>query len=909
MSLLRNITSGLRSLLRKEQVDRELDEELRAYEEMAAEEKMKQGMNPNAALRAVRLERGSVEITKEIVRSAGWESLVETCWQDLRFAARMLRKNPGFTAVAVLTLALGIGANTAIFSLMNAVLLRSLPVQNPSQLVLFGAGKWGGIMDEVPSRAWQLFSYPFYRQVQQDGRVFSGVTAVSSMPNGVHGTIGEASEVEAIDARLVSGTYFATLGVNPVLGRAFREDDDRIPGGSPIAVASYSWWKRRFGGDPSIIGKKMSIGATVYTIIGVAPEKFFGTNVGESSDVWIPLSMEEQLPPGWKGLHDKLFQSLYIIARCKPGVRAEQAQANVNLLFKQAVRELVGSQPTNKQLDNIQHASIELTSAAAGISQLRAQFSKPLRILMAAVGLVLLIACTNIANLLLARATNRQREIAVRMSIGAGRSRVIRQLLTESFLLAISGAILGIALATWTIKLLVLMVSAGPQAPPIDIAPDTHVLLFTLLLSLATPLLFGIAPAWRATRVELNSSLKQGRTTAAVHTPLAKALVVSQVALCLVLLIGAGLFLRTLVNLSRVDTGFNKNNVLLFGVEPASVGYKEDARLTRLYEQIEERVSAVPGVTAASFSMFTFNQGSWSEDAWSREESPEAKRNREILYNKVGSRFFSTMGLQLVAGRTFNSQDTENSPKVALINETMARRFFPNEPPLGRTFRFGGPDAKPKNDRTVIGVVKDARYMALKERAWPAAYLPYSQDAGYLWDFEVRFSGDAGSTVAAVRQAIREIDPRLPVSSVGTLAGQVDHSVVDQRLTAQLSGFFSLVAVFLACIGIYGLMSYDVLHRTNEIGIRVALGARQSQVLTLILRQGLVLAIAGVAIGTALALGLTRFLSSQLFGVQPFDPATFVSVAVLLLLIALAACYVPAHRATRVDPMVALRYE
>jgi predicted permease len=821
----------------------------------------------------------------------------------------MLAKNPAFTAVAVLTLALGIGANTAIFSLLNAVLLRSLPVQNPSQLVLFGAGKWGGIMDEVPSRPWQLFSYPFYRQVQRENRVFSDVTAISSMPNGVHGTIGQSSEAEAITVQLVSGTYFSTLGVNPTLGRTFTPGDDRIPGGSPVAVANFGWWKRRFGGDPSIIGQKISIGSTVYTVIGVAPEEFFGTTVGDSPDLWIPLSMEELLPPGWKGLNDKLFQSLYIIARRKPDVSVEQAQANVNLLFKQAVREIVGPQPTKKQLDDIQHASIELTSAAAGVSRLRAQFSKPLRILMVAVSLVLLIACTNIANLLLARATNRQREIAVRMSIGAGRSRVIRQLLTESFLLAILGAALGIALATWTIKLLPLMVSAGPQALAIDIAPDGRVLLFTLLLSLATPLLFGMAPAWRAARVELNSSLKQGRTTAPVHSPLAKALIVSQIALSLLLLVGAGLFLRTLVNLTNVDMGFDKNSVLLFYIEPASVGYQEDSRLASLYDQIEQRVGAIPGVHAASFSMFTFNQGSWSEDAWTPEESSEAKSNREILYNKVGTGFFSTMGLRLVAGRTFGPQDTEHSTKVALINETMARRFFPNESPLGRKFRFGGPDAKPENNWMVIGIVKDAKYTAIRETPRPAAYLPFSQEVGYLWDFEVRFSGDARSMVAAVRQAIREVDSRVPVSGVGTLAEQVDRSVVDQRLTAQLSSFFSLVAVFLACIGIYGLMSYAVFHRTNEIGIRMALGAQQTQVLRLIMRQGLVLAIAGVAIGIALAFGLTRFLASVLFGVQPFDPVTFVSVALLLILITLAACYLPARRATRIDPIAALRYE
>jgi len=909
MSLLRNLSDGLRSLFRKERVEGELDEELHGFLEMAAEEKMKQGMSRKDALRAVRLKRGSLEVTKEVVRAGSWESVVDTLWQDLRFAARMLRKDPGFTAVAVLTLALGIGANTAIFSLMNAVLLRALPVNRPSQLLLFGPGKWGGIMDEVPNRSWQLFSYPFYGQVQRENSVFSDVTAISSLPNEVHGTIGEGSEPEAINARLVAGTYFSVLGVNPILGRTFTDDDDHIPGGSPLAVASYAWWKRRFGGDLSILGKKMSVGSTVYTVIGVTPEEFFGTTVGESPDVWIPLSMEELLPPGWKGLNDKLFQSLYIIARRKPDVSVEQAQTNVNVLFKQAVRELVGSQPTKKQLDDIQHALIELTPAARGISRLRFQFSKPLRVLMAAVGLVLLIACTNIANLLLARATNRQREIAVRMSIGAGRLRVIRQLLTESFLLAMLGAVLGIALATWTSKLLLVMVSAGPQTLPLDLAPDSRVLVFTLLLSLATPLLFGIAPACRAARVELNSSLKQGRTTAPVQSSLAKALIVSQVALSLVLLIGAGLFLRTLVNLTNVDMGFNKNSVLLFQIEPASIGYKEDSRLARLYDQIEHSVSTIPGVHAASFSMFTFNQGSWSEDAWAQEESPGAKSNREILYNTVGTGFFSTMGLPLVAGRTFGPEDTENSPKVAVINETMARLFFPNESPLGRRFRLGGPDAKPENDKIVIGVVKDAKYMALKERPWPAAYLPSSQRVGYLWDFEVRFSGDARSTVAAVRQAIREVDPRLPVSGVGTLAEQVDRSVVDQRLTAQLSSFFSLVAVFLACIGIYGLMSYAVVHRTNEIGIRVALGAQQGQVLRLIMRQGFVLAVGGVAVGLALAFLFTRFLSSLLFGVQPFDPVTFVSVAFLLTLIALAACYLPARRATHVDPMVALRYE
>jgi predicted permease len=887
----------------------ELSEEIRAHLEEKIEELVSRGMPRKEAASAARRQLGNITLLEQDSRAVWRWPSAEDFFMDIRYGLRTLARNPGFTAVAILTLALGIGANTAIFSLMNAVLLRSLPVKDPSQLVLFGAGKWGGIMDEVPNRSWQLFSYPFYRDVQADKRVFTDVTAMESMTNGVHGTIGKSSETEAIQARLVSGTYFSTLGVQPVLGRTFTGDDDQIPGGSPVAVASYAWWKWRFGGDPSIIGKKMSVGPTVYTVIGVAPPEFFGTTVGESPDVWIPLSMEELLPPGWKGLHDKLFQSLYIIARRKPGVSVEEAQANLNLRFQQSLHKIIGSQPTQKQQDDIQHAFIELTPAARGISRLRAQFSTPLRILMAAVGLVLLIACTNIANLLLARATNRQREIAVRMSIGAGRLRVIRQLMTEGFLLAVFGAALGIAFATWTSRLLLVMVSAGPQTLPLNVAPDGRVLLFTLLVSLATPLLFGMAPAWRAARVNLNSSLKNGRSTAPVYSALAKALIVAQVALSLVLLIGAGLFLRTLVNLTNVDMGFNENSVLLFQIEPASVGYKEDARLARLYEQIEQRVSALPGVHAASFSLFTFNQGSWSEDAWAQEESPEVKSNREILYNQVSTGFFFTMDLPLRAGRTFDLRDTANSPKVAVINETMARLFFPNMSPLGRTFRFGGPDAKPENDRTVIGVVKDAKYMALKERRWPAAYLPYAQEVRYLWDFEVRYSSDAGSTVAAVREAIREVDPRIPVAGVGTLAEEVDRSVVNQRLTAQLSSVFSLVAVFLACMGIYGLMSYAVIHRTNEIGIRMALGAQQGHVLRLIMRQGFSLAAAGVAAGVALALVLMRFLESLLFAVRPVDPVTFACVAFLLMLVSLVACYLPARRAMRVDPVVALRYE
>src|SRR6266700_1356626 len=534
--------------------------------------------------------------------------------QDLKYALRMLRRSPGFTAVAVLSLALGIGANTAIFSLLNAVLLRELPVQNLSQLVLFGTGRPAGSTDGCC--ATDLYSYLFYREMRQKNQVFSDTSAMLSLLfGGMHGAVGGSASLEPMNVQLVSGRYFPMLGVKPILGRAFTQAEDEPAGGHPVAMVSYSWWKRGFNRDPAVVGKTVKLGSTIYTIIGVAPPEFFGTKVGESPDLWIPLSMDEQVSPGWNGLDNKWFQSLYILARLKPGVTVAQAEANVNLLARQIWHEYVGPVLSKQQQEDLQHAQIQLTPAARGLSRLRFQFSRPLQILMAVVGLVLLIACANIANLLLARATTRQREIAVRLALGAGRTRLIRQMLTESLLLALLGGALGVMFASWASEALLAMVSAGPERLPLNVAPDARVLAFTLLLSLGTALLFGIAPALRATRVDLSPSLKEGRGMAAVasRSPLAKALIVSQVALSLVLLIGAGLFLRSLVNLASVDAGFNKENVLLFAIDPVDVGYKEDARLVNLYQQIEQRVSAQPGVRAASVSFFTFSQGLWTD--------------------------------------------------------------------------------------------------------------------------------------------------------------------------------------------------------------------------------------------------------------------------------------------------------
>ena len=905
MPLRFRFLSLVRNLFHKSRVERELNDEVRSYVQILTDEKIKAGMNTEEARRAAMLELGGVEQVKEQIREVKMGAFLESLLHDLRFGLRSMRRSPGLTAVAVLSLALGIGANTAIFSLMNAVMLRQLPVKDPGRLVLFGKGTWGGNTDTLPDGSWQLFSFPFYREVQQKNQVFSGVTAILSIAMDVHGTIGASGNIEPMNAQLVSGTYFSVLGVKPALGRTFTPADDEAPGGHPVAVVSDDWWRQRFGRDPSIVGKKVTIGSTVYTIIGVTPPGFFGTTVDHSTHLWIPISMEKQVSPGWNGLEDKRFQSNYILARLKPGVSIQHADANVNLLFKQALHEFTGPQPTRKQVQDIAHARIDLTSAATGLSHIRFQFSKPLQVLMAVVVLVLLIACANIANLLLARATTRNREIAVRQALGAGRMRLVRQLLTESLLLALIGGALGVALASLASRLLLMMVSTGPHPLPLNVSPDASVLVFTFVLTLLTAVLFGTAPALRATQIEIVSSLKErGASSAQARSPLGKVLIVSQVGLSLVLLAGSGLFLRSLVNLSRVDTGFDKQNVLEFHVDEASVGYKEDARVANLYRQIEQRVAAQPGIRAASFSFFTFNQGEWTGPVSVQGQVKSVPR--DVVKNVVGSGYFQTMGIPLLVGRVFGPQDLSNSQKVAVINQTMARTYFPNESPIGRRF---GDDPEHAGDIEVIGVVKNAKFEGLQEKPHAALYIPYSQHIQYLNDFEVRYSGDPHAIIAEVRRAIGDIDRTLPVSGVTTLAAEVDDSIVNQRLVAQLSTFFGLLAVFLACIGIYGLMSYAVTRRTNEIGIRMALGARQSNVLWLVMKDVVILVGIGLAVGVPAALAGGRLVSNMLFGLAPADPLSLLAAVTLLLAVALLAGYLPARRASRVDPTVALRYE
>jgi predicted permease len=829
--------------------------------------------------------------------------------QDIRYGIRMLLKKPGFTLIAVLSLALGIGANTAIFSLLDAVLIKTLPVERPEQLVLFGKAESAGLTNGFPDGSTDLYSYPFYRQVQQRTDVFSGVASLLSIPWNVHGFVNSGGDIEQLQVQLVSGSYFPVLGVNAGLGRVLTEADDQTPGAHPVAVVSYAWWQQQLGGNPAAVGQTITIDNVAYTIVGVAPRDFFGTTVGSAPDLWIPLAMEKQMPPThWDGRTAEDFQDLYLIGRLKPGVTAQQANAAVNLLFTQSLQARAGTQPTAQRLKQIQEANIQLTPVSRGLSTLREQFSLSLRVLMGVVALVLLIASANVANLLLAHGAARSREFAVRLAVGAGRMRLARQLLTESALLALLGGAAGIALSWWGTRLLLLMASDGPEALPVDIAPNLRVLGFTIGVSALCAIVFGTAPALRASRIEPNTSLKGGKTLNALRNPLGKAFVVAQVALSLLLLVGAGLFVRTLVNLQNIPSGFKQENAMLFMIDPSATGIKtDDPKLPALLSEVENKVKQVPGVQAASFAFMVFNQGFWTGAAYTREDNIPEGQNRSLRNNIVGPDFFAAMGIPLVQGRGIGPQDTKSSQKVAVVTESMVQKFFPTGSPIGKRFGIKGRESSEQIE--VIGVVKDAKYGNLKESFRPMAFYPYTQVPDVLGNFVVRFSGPASTVVPQVRETIKQINRNLPVDDVVSLSDHIGRSLVQQKLIARLASFFGLLALLLACVGLYGVMSYGVARRTNEIGIRMALGAQNLSVLWLVLREALVLVVIGLVVGVLASLALTKTAASLLYELKPNDPLTIAMATIVLMMVALVAGYLPARRAARVDPMIALRDE
>jgi predicted permease len=906
--------------------DQERARELEAYLEIETDENIAHGMSPEEARYAARRKLGNLTLIREEIyrmNSLGW---LETLWQDLRYALRQLRRSPGLAAVIVLSLTLGIGANTAVFTLIDAVMFKLLPVKNPKQLVLLG---WAesprksvdislsgyGISDGRGGNVSASFAYPLVDQMRSRSDAFSSVFGFVPMgwsKEDVSARIGgEASAAEGV---MVTGGYFSGLGIVPVVGRVITDAD--LKANAPrVAVISYGYWTRRFGRAPSAAGTAIFLNGLPFTVVGVAPPEFFGVQPGQAPDIWIPLVKEARLVP-W-GAPSQVGGEMWtrpdwwwviIMARLKPGASEQAALAAAQRPFLESVQAAV-----KEDFKPGEAPKLVLVPASRGLDAISWQFSQPLRVLTVVVALVLLIACANIATLLLARATARQREIGVRLTLGASRWRLIRQLLTESVMLSAIGGILGLLLAHWGSHALLLLMSTEGLTLDLGRGPDLIVLGFCAGVSVLTGILFGLVPAIRAARVDVAPTLKgsgSGFAMLGSRLRLGKALVIVQVGLSLVLLVGGGLFVRTLVNVERQNLGFNRHNLLLFAIDPAKGGY-QGQRVLQLWQDVRERLQAVPGVRTVTYSQNALLTG-WMSGGRITIEGYQAKSGQKMRaeWNSVGPDFFETMGIRLLLGRSIDRRDTPTSPKVAVVNEALARYFFGETDPLGRRVCLGHkPD--PATTYEIVGVVGNAKYEDLRSDP-RMLYIPVGQEEssglGRTF-FEVRTAADPTAFVGAIRSAIREIDASLALESVKTQTQQMDEAATQERMFAELCSFFSLLALGLAAIGLYGLMAYSVGRRTNEIGIRMALGAQRKQVFLMVLRQSVGLVALGVVAGLVAAMATTRLIASELFGLKPTDPLTLGFATFFMLAVAALAAYLPARRATKVDPMVALRYE
>ena len=902
MSFLRNITSGLRTLFRKEQVDRELDEELRAYQEMATEEKIKQGMSRNDALRAVRLERRSLEVTKEVVRTAGWEFLIETLWQDLRFGTRMLRKSPGFTAVAVLTLALGIGANTAIFSLLNGLALRNLPVPHPEQLVRFGA--------HSPDDDFTALSLPMFQEFSRSQKVFSGTFAW-------WGDIVLNVETDGVlsraDVWAVDENFYPELGAVPEVGRLFNPEEEEVneATAAQVAVVSYGFWQSHYGGARDVIGKTLKIEGMPFTVVGVTRRGFTGMSAALELEVTVPITAEPVLGGHLdvqKYLQRRDALWLEAAGRLRPEVTPEQAHAQLESLWPGIQKDMAPLDKTPAELNRFRELRLKVESGAKGASFLRHRFVKPLYAVLAISGLVLLVACVNLAGLTLARAASRHHEMGVRLALGASRGRLAIQMLTESITLSVAGSLVGWLLAFWASRALAAFILGQIYIVPaaLNLSPDWRILGFTASATIVTGVLFGLAPAWRASREDPNAALQQSsRTLGGRAGGLGKGLIVSQVALSLVLLVGAALFMRTMQRLSAVDPGFRTRAILDVSLFPEPDGYKHLDH-TSYYRQLTDRVSHLPGIVSVGMMHARFgNVLEWTERA--RITGTDAEGLQADLEMAMPG-FFETAGIGLLRGRSFNWQDDEHAPRVAIVSKNFAEKLFPAGEAIGRHLDF---ITQPKwQNLEIIGIVSNASLYDIRNQPPPTVYLPSMQYGEYMgWSqLLVQTNAPPATMAESLRQAVRSLGHEY-VTSIKTVRQNIDRSLLQERVTAMLSAFFGALTLLLAAIGLYGLMAYTVTQRTREIGIRLALGAERGRVLKMVLRETLALVLAGVLIGLPCALAASRLVAHMLFGLSPNDPATLTFVAGALLAVGILAGFLPARRAMRVDPMVALRYE
>ena len=922
MALRGNIAQGIRSLFRRQALEHEMDDELREFIDASTAEKVRRGMPAEQAAHAARVEMGSANAVKHRIRSATWESRMEILLRDLKYCVRGLLRSPGFTLIAVLSLALGIGANTAIFSLIKQLLLQNLPVRDPQQLVTFGKSTGGGILGGVDMGTADLFTYDFARQLEASPGPFQSVAAYASRSHKANVRLPNSAAALQAPANLVSGNFFNVLGATPLLGRTISPFDAVTPHCNAVAVISHHFWQQSLSSDPGIVGKTLSINAVPFTVIGVMPEAFHGiTQELDPPDIWVPITMIQEILLEPDMLTPRMLDFMHMVARRSPQSPLAADQAWLDRKIRDYVRAGEGTTIKPARQQEIERISVRLVSAAHGVSQLRSQYGDSLKILMAIVAVVLLIACANLANFLLARAIARQREVATRLALGSSRARIIRQSLMEALLLSLSGGAFGLAIAFAATRTLIAFVAQGTANTPLDARPDRAILLFTLVVSVMAGLLFGLAPALHGSRSSAMPTLNASTRTATgsggrTSRWWPKALVTAQIMFCLLLLVAAGLFLRTLRNLEDQDFGFERTHLLVAQFAPELAGYKPE-QAPALNQHLVERLSSIPGVRSAALSEAPpISFGSWSSSFSVSGYTPAPKEDMSSVLNRVSGQYFETAGISIIAGRPITPADTVTTMKVAVVNETIARKFFPNGDVIGHTLKIdidtvAGP-------WQIVGIARDTKAGNPRDNPQRMIYLPLAQITGkhgegiedsFASTIVLRTVGDPKSTVNELRSAVASIDPNLPILQVRTIHDHLETFMSQETLVSRLTAIFALLAVLLAAIGLYGVMSFNVVRRSNEIGIRIALGASGGGVQWMVLRESLALLTAGLVLGIPIALATARLIRAQLYQMSPFDPLIFIGATAGIAAVTVLSAWLPARRAAAVDPMTALRCE